>query len=170
MTFTGILFDVNSAMASMNSEPLELVNNAYTLATLNNNQKCILKINQCLLDRDPHAFEALLQPHQACHHGVVIDDVAKRHLSITGDSGKKCIKIDDTVLPLMFDGFKVFCVVQKLTPNNLDGHYPIYELTLSLSYKPQGRKYSQRLNVPPNTLSQWRANLGFRQRRELELH
>ena len=60
MTFTGILFDVNGAMASMKSEPLEFVNNAYTLATLNNKEKCILKLNQCLLDKDPHAFESLL--------------------------------------------------------------------------------------------------------------
>ena len=104
-TFTGILFDVNGAMASMNSEPLELVNNAYTLATLNNGNKFIFKINQCLCDKDPHAHEALLQPHQARHHGVLIDDVAKRHLSINGECGKQCISIDDTILPLMFDGF-----------------------------------------------------------------
>ena len=65
MTFTGILFNISSAMASMNSEPLELVDNAYTLATFNNGEKCILKLNQCLYEKDPHAYELLLQPHQA---------------------------------------------------------------------------------------------------------
>ena len=65
MTFTGILYDVSGAMASMNSEPLELVDNAYTLATFNNGEKCILKLNQFLCDKDPHTHELLLQPHQA---------------------------------------------------------------------------------------------------------
>lgn len=51
-------------MASMQSKALELVNDAYTLATLEDECKVILKINQCLCDSDPHAKEALLQPHQ----------------------------------------------------------------------------------------------------------
>ena len=58
--FTGIIFTVHDAMASMNSTPLELVNNAYTLATLEDGSKCIFKINQCLCDSDPEATESLL--------------------------------------------------------------------------------------------------------------
>ena len=45
-TFTGITFTVHGAMASMDSSPLELVNDAYTLATLNDGSKCIFKLNQ----------------------------------------------------------------------------------------------------------------------------
>ena len=63
-TFTGEMFSVNGTMASIQSEALELVNDAYTLATLEDKRKLILKINQCLCDADPHATEALLQPHQ----------------------------------------------------------------------------------------------------------
>ena len=51
--FTGITFNVHGAMASMNSAPLELVNNAYTLTTLEDGSKCIFKLNQCLCDPDP---------------------------------------------------------------------------------------------------------------------
>ena len=70
------MFSVNGAMASMQSEALELVNDLFTLATLEDEQKVILKVNQCLCDTDPHATEALLQPHQVRHHGVIFDDVS----------------------------------------------------------------------------------------------
>ena len=53
MTFTGILFDVNGAMDSMKSEPLELVNNTYTLAILNNKQKVYLKTKLILVGQRP---------------------------------------------------------------------------------------------------------------------
>ena len=71
-------------MASMQYEALELVNNAYTLVILEDEQKVILKLNQCLCNSDPHATEALLQPHQVRHHGVIVDDVSRKHISITG--------------------------------------------------------------------------------------
>ena len=44
-TFTGVTFIVHGAMASMDSSPVDLVNDAYTLATLDNGYKCIFKIN-----------------------------------------------------------------------------------------------------------------------------
>ena len=67
----------------MNSASLELVNSAYTLAILDNGSYFIFKLNQCLRDTDPHADEALLQPHQVQHHIIQIDGVAIQHLSIT---------------------------------------------------------------------------------------
>ena len=115
------MFSFSGAMASMQSEPLELVNDAFTLATLENGSRCIFKMNRCLCDTDPHAVESLLQPHQARHHGVLIDDISKCHQSITGDFGTQCIKIDNHTLPLMFDGYKVYCALHKPTANNLSG-------------------------------------------------
>ena len=84
-----------------------------------------------------------------------------KYLSITGERGTQCIKIDDNTLPLMFDGFKVFCVLDKPTTKDLHGDYPIYELTSSQAYKPQKRRYSCRINVPPTSLANWQANLGY---------
>lgn len=62
-TFLGFTFSVSSAMSSMSSELLELVNDAYTLATLEDNSSVIFKVNQALCGKDPHAVEALFQPH-----------------------------------------------------------------------------------------------------------
>ena len=121
----------------MQYKALELVDNAYTLATLEDEQKVILKLNQCLCDSDPHATEALLQPHQVRHHGVIVDDVSRKHTSITGERGTQCMKIDDHKLPFMFDGFKIYCVTQKPLPSDLDGKYPIFEITSSRPYDPQ---------------------------------
>ena len=50
------MFSVNGAMASMQSEALELLNDAYTLETLEDKHKVILKINQCLCDEDPSTY------------------------------------------------------------------------------------------------------------------
>ena len=160
-TFLGTTFSVSGAMSSMSSEPLELVNDAYTLATLEDDSRVIFKINQALCDKDPHAVEALFQPHQGRHHGVLIDDVSRRHQSITGDFGTQCIKIDQHTLPLMFDGFKVYCVLQKPTADDLSGQYPIYELTSERKYSPQRRCHTRRLEKHPLKIEEWRANLGF---------
>ena len=130
-TFLGITFSVSGAMSSMSSEPLELVNDAYTLATLEDGSCVIFKINQALCDKDPHAVEALFQPHQGRHYDVLIDNFSRSHQSISGDFGTQCIKIDQHTLPLMFDGFKVYCVLQKPTTEDLSGKYPIYKLTSS---------------------------------------
>ena len=148
-------------MASMESESLELVDDAYSLATLDDGLRCIFKFNQCLCDSDPHAIEALLQPHQVRHHGVVVDDVSRRHSSITGDLGTQCMKINEKTLPLMFDGFKVYCVLQKPVASDLNGKYPIYELTSSRPYEPQRRRYSRRIDKPTTPIEEWQANLGF---------
>ena len=58
-TFLGTTFSVSGAMSSISSEPLELVNDAYTLATLEEGSRVIFKINQALCDKDSHVIEAL---------------------------------------------------------------------------------------------------------------
>ena len=141
-------------MASMQSEALELVNDAFTLATLEDERKVILKINQCLCDADPHATEALLQPHQVRHHGVIVDDVSRKHPSVTGEKGTQCMKIDDHTLPFMFDGYKIYCVTDKPEPSDLNGKYPIYEITSSRPYEPQQRRYSRRLEKSSTTIEE----------------
>ena len=64
-SFAGVLYNIGGALNGMSSTSLELVNEAYTLAILPNNDKVLFVINQCFLDRDPLQTEALLQPHQA---------------------------------------------------------------------------------------------------------
>ena len=154
-TFTGVFFNVNGAMSSMKTADLELVDEAYTLVTLENKPKVIFKINQCLCDNDPHASEALLQPHQVQHYGVIIDDVSRKHLSVTGEPGTQCMKIDDHTLPFMFDGYKIYCVISKPSPTDLNGTYPIFEITSSRTYEPKDRRNSRRLQSTTLSLEQW---------------
>ena len=61
----------------------------------------------------------------------------------------------------MFDGFKVYYALHKPQPSDLQGKYPIYELTLSRTYDPQRRRYSRRIEKSTTTIEEWRANLGF---------
>ena len=126
-------------MSSMHASDLELVDDAYTLATLEDSRKVVFKINQCLCDTDPLATEALLQPHQVRHHGVIIDDVSRKHLSITGEPGTQCMKINEHTLPFMFDGYKIYCLISKPSPHDLNGRYPIFEITSSRPYEPAVR-------------------------------
>ena len=86
-TYAGVHFSVNGALNKMGSTNLELVSNAYTLVTLNNNKTVIFKLNQCFLDRDPSQTEALLQPNQIQTFGVVVDDCASCHLGPSLKSG-----------------------------------------------------------------------------------
>ena len=86
-TYTGTFFNVDGALLNMKTNNLQLVNDCYTVAILPSNKLVILKINQCLLDKDPSQQDLLLQPHQVRAFGVVVDDVAKRHLSKDGKQG-----------------------------------------------------------------------------------
>ncbi len=60
-------------------DTLEVVNSAFTLATMNDGQKYILGINQAFCHLDPYQNEALLAPHQCRDNGVIVDNCAKRH-------------------------------------------------------------------------------------------
>ena len=80
-TYTGVFILVNGDMKSMEGSSLEIVNDAYTLATFDNGSIFLLKLNKCLCDPDPLASEPLLQPLHECHHSVLVDGCDKRHLS-----------------------------------------------------------------------------------------
>ena len=90
-TYTGIFIHLNGAMNSMKGSKLEIVNDAYNLAEFDNGSKCLLKTNQCLYDPDPLAYKSLLQPHQARHHVILVDDCAKLKLSANGSHGEQCM-------------------------------------------------------------------------------
>ena len=112
-----------------------------------------------MCDPDPLASESLLQPHQARHHGIVVNDCAKRHLYTTRSHGEQCMKVNKNILPLMFDSFKVFCIITKPSSSDLND-FQIHELTSSMEYNPQRRCHTRRLQHKPLKLQKWRKNLG----------
>ena len=79
---TGISYSVDGALDDMKSkEPLEVVNRCITCCSLTpTKDKILIELNQCLLDLSSQS-ESLLQPHQARAYGVIVNDVAKRHLA-----------------------------------------------------------------------------------------
>ena len=107
-THLGVYFTVGGALNGMHSSDLEFVNNAYTLVQHESGEHIILRINQAFLDSCESQFEALLQPHQACAFGVVIDDVAKWHNDRHGNPGGQCIVADGQKIDLHFDGWKCY--------------------------------------------------------------
>ena len=72
----------------MTSTYLELVNEAFTLVTLPNNDKIFFQINQAFLDSDHMQTEVLLQPPQARSFGIIVDDCDKSNISSTGKPGE----------------------------------------------------------------------------------
>ena len=146
----------------MNSNDLEIVSDAFTLCTLPDDSKVLFQFNQCLLDTDPLQTETLLQPHQARAHGVMVDDCAKRHSSITGQPGTQCIKIGPDTFDMYFDGWKTYFRVQKPTPSDLT-RYPIFEITSSRLYSPQRRCHTRRSKTTKQDIDIdiWRARLGY---------
>ena len=86
-SFAGVLFNVGGALNGMHSSKLELVSEAFTLVTLEDNSKILFKMNQCFLDTDPSQTEALMQPHQARSFGIMVDDCARCHIGANGLAG-----------------------------------------------------------------------------------
>ena len=118
----------------MSCSNLELVNSAYTLVTLPT-CKVIFRINQALLDTDPHQTEALIQPHQARAFGVMIDDCTRCHVAANGKPGGQCIIIDNDKLPLHFDRWKCYLRISLPSVEEIQS-FPIYELTSPNPYNP----------------------------------
>jgi len=56
-TYTGTYFNIGGALQGLTASDLELVNDAFTLATLLDGEKVILKFNQALCDNDPYQTE-----------------------------------------------------------------------------------------------------------------
>ena len=80
---TGIYFDVGGATNDMSSaQPLELVDEAYTLATMEDGQKVIFQVNQAFCNTDLSQREALMLTYQVHNHGISIDNCAKWHIHI----------------------------------------------------------------------------------------
>ena len=88
----------------MSSSNLELVSEAFTLVTIDEDKKYIFKTNQAFVDRDPTQSESLIQPHQMRAFGVIVDDCAKSHLGPTNLPGGQCISIENNRYGMHFDG------------------------------------------------------------------
>jgi len=160
-THTGTYYNVGGALHGMSASDLELVNDAYTLATLPEGEKIILRFNQVFCDVDPLQQEALFQPHQLRAHGVMVDDCAKRHLRADGQPGGQCLITPERKIDMHFDGWKCYLRIQKPTAADIQ-KYAIIEMTSSRPYEPQSRRHSRRVQRDSDVpVEEWRARLGF---------
>ena len=71
------------------------------------------------------------------------------------------MKVNEDKLPLMFDRFKVFCIITKPNLSYLNGKIPIHKLTYPLAYNTQRRCHTRRLQQNPLKIKEWRANIGY---------
>ena len=59
-TLTGIYYNVDGALLDIHASNLQLVSDCFTLAILPSNEFVILKLNNCLLDKNDTQTESLL--------------------------------------------------------------------------------------------------------------
>ena len=105
--------------------------------------------------------ESLLQPHQARAYGVVINDVAKRHLATEKTQGAQNLVVDGISLPLNFDGWKCYFNVSKPTTEELET-LAKFCITSSLPYLPQRSVVARNIKIKSlDTVEKWRAQLGY---------
>ena len=129
----GNFFHIYGALSGrMESDiALEVVDTVKNV-TIKDGSVHILQMNQSLLDECSSQKESLLQPHQSCPHGVLINDCPVQHKHI-----------DDS-------------------PDTADiDKYPCVEITSHLLYNPT-RIYTRRRNTTATeNITRWRANLAF---------
>ena len=162
-TRTGIFYDVNGFAEGMStSRPLELVNDAYTLASLSNGEKVIFKINQALAETNPNQKEALLAQHQVRDHGVILDSCAKRHIADQfGNSGGQCITTPEGQFEFNFCGRRCYFSIRKPSCDDLL-KYKVVKLTSSQPYEPEERRHTKLRRVYTDVeVADWRAKLGY---------
>lgn len=136
-------------------------------------EKVMMRVNQCLLDTDEESDEFLLQPHQLRDHGVVVDDVSTKHLGPNGEYGKQSIVAGNVTYPLKFDGWKMYMICDKPTPEEadevVDGKIKPIVLTSPRTYNPAKRVRTRRVKqTKKNDLRRWAKNLGCTTRHNVE--
>ena len=89
------------------------MNDAYTLLSLPNGIKVLLKFSQALCDPDPLQLEELFQPHQLRAHGVIVDVCAKRHQRPDVKPGGQCLTTPESTIDMHCDGFKFLLTYSK---------------------------------------------------------
>ena len=73
----------------------------------------------------------------------------------------QCIKVADTVVPLLFDDLKCYVKLEKPVTSDIK-IYPCVELTSPLPYNPTLIYTRRRTNTPTvGDVDQWYTNLGF---------
>ena len=157
-----MFLSVDGALHEMQlSKPLEIVNNCITTCILPNKSRVLLVINQALLDVDSTNLESLLQPHQARAYGVIVNDVASRHLATERKQGVQNLVVDGKILPLNFDGWKCYLQIIRPTSDELNC-LPKFVLTSELPYLPQRYVVARNLKTNKiNLINKWRKQLGF---------
>ena len=138
--YSGEYFSITGGLACMTTgTTLELVSEAYTVLICQNGDNVLVQLNQVLLNRDPDQTESLLQPHQLCASGVLVDDVPTCHTASTGKPGTQCVQVGDRKIPLYFDGYKTYFRLARPSEEDMQ-RLPVYRLTSELPYEPQCRK------------------------------
>ena len=116
--FTGVLFNVGGSLGSMKSTNLEIVNDAFTVAILDNDTPVLLKFYQALLDLNPNQEESLLQPHQARANGVIIDDCASCYMVQMGTLvARALLSAEITFLSTLMGGSAISEFVNRMLKN-----------------------------------------------------
>lgn len=113
------------------------------MVDLDQNKHIILIINQGLLDNSPLQTEALLKPHQAREHSVLIDDLLRWHRCMDGTTRDKAIQIEDYRITLEYNRWKVFMRVMKTNSNDWSV-WPQVKETSPLPYNPGWRIFTRR--------------------------
>ena len=88
----------------MSSSSLGFVSNAFTLVTIDEYIKFIIKTNQVFLGRDPTQSESLVQSHQIRAFKVILDDCTKSRLGPTNLPSGQCISVENKRYGMHFDG------------------------------------------------------------------
>ena len=120
-------------------QTLQLVNNATTLATFEDDSRALLIVHQALLDTRPLQIEALLQSYQDHHHNVVVKNIASCHKDSNGAIGQQNLVVSDPpgTLPLFWDGWKLFFAISLPSPDDMNSDLPHYEVTSPRDYLSQ---------------------------------
>ena len=138
--------------------------NAVTKIKFQNGQQPILvRFYRGTLIEDPDEEESLMVPFDMMRHGTHVDSIPIQY------GGRGAIRVDDTWIPMCFDGEKMYLVIEHPTEQELD-ELPIYDLNSS---KPMERHLDEEHEAPSRRrqhrtkpegeipLSEWRKRLAL---------
>ena len=158
---------------SMEGPVLPIVS-AATYVKLENEESFIMVVHQACYNSDVEQHESLCLPYQAEQHGVTFDLTPRHRTNARGENGKQIMKIGDRMIPLEFDGLKMFINIRRPTNKEMD-ELPILELTADVPFQPDSAddhdnivtnrrkeikkiEYDSPGNIP---LAEWRKRLAF---------
>ena len=149
--------------------PIVPIMSVVTCVNIPGEEPFLMLFHQTCYIKDSKQTESLCLPYQAMEHGIDFDLTPIGYTNKNDVQGTQCIHVEDKVIPLKFDGRKVFLEIRRPSELEMES-LEIIEMTSPIPFEPnepesimtcRDKKTKYRQYPGGLTMEQWQQRLGL---------